>query len=611
MRKAIFHLLALASIPAPGFGFGVVNEEAGATLEVDDPVAFELGRSRGCNEVLGVVKAETVRLAGRKILERFLEGAILERSLDVIFLPAVGDFEVVKICASCQNHHDWFFELGGLEFPGYHGTYCSSNTTGYSVQHSALAFVPLDETGSIPDRVKLRMFLSMAANRVDPQLAPTKAFPVESLQTHLEGSASPYFLYTYLPSMVAASAGSVALIPDPAGTGTSEDQVSRTLFHKFNYDRVSAVAYLALKRYITERTGQCTHLDDAATVHGANDGAFGALYATQIFQRFGVRVLGSFVQAGALNLEKWLQQSLDGSFTDNVLAQEWMQLTAYTFSGGIPGIRNTGSGNYLADDAFRIPLVDKFGPVVEGGSRIDRGFVFPTNPADLLNPTIKNILSNPVAAPCADQFDSVLCSVIQEASAYPVMLGDTDRRWIYPLHTCFSSVDEILSLNQLESTEFDNDEDLQELWSRYNGPVAFDGLSPEQLATDHETTLLLCAIEPALFYTLQGHRPDNQLDWPNRQVPLVGNEAFFCDSETRTPTMTPMSGNNGGSPNMPAEQQGTVSLPVDTPLQNEDPGTPGASPVDSPSSPSQSATNRVGLSLMAGVIVCFFVCVRL
>ena len=575
--------------------FGIVDEGGDSSLEIDDPVAYELGNDRDCNQVLGVVKAETVRLAGRKVLETFIDGDLLERSLDIILLPAVGDFEVVKICASCQNHHDWFFELGGLKFPGYHATYCSSNTTGYQVPYSSLAFVPLDKSGSIPDRVRLRMFLSMASSRVDPLLAPTKAFPVESLPDYLNGnnnhtSADPYFLYTYLPSMVAASAGSVALIPDPAGTGTSQDQVDRTLFHKFNYDRVAAISYLALKRYISERTSQCTILDTAATVHGANDGAYGALYATQIFQRFGVRVLGSFVQGGVLDLEKWLQQSIfeADKFTGNELAQEWMQLAAYTFSGSIEGVRNTGSGSYLAKDSYRIPLVDKFGPLAQGSGR-NSNFAFPANPSIMMTEEIRSILSQQITGPCNEKFDSILCSVILEASAHQVMLGETDRRWIYPLHTCYSSADEIISLNQLESADFDRDADLQEVWKRYSGPVAFDGLSPE-IATDHASTLLLCAVEPALFFTLQGHRPDNEEDWPNRQVPLDTNELFWCAGPEATgkPTTSPVSASgadgslnaNGGSP---------VALPVDTPVQNTNPDSSSSNDSDSSSSDSVSS----------------------
>ena len=58
------------------------------------------------------------------------------------------------------------------------------------------------------------------------------------------------------------------------------------------------------------------------------------------------------------------------------------------------------------------------------------------------------------------------------------MLGDTGRDWAYPLSTCYSAADEIVSLDQLDDPRFDVDAELQNLWEWYQGPKGgFDDLA--------------------------------------------------------------------------------------------------------------------------------------
>jgi hypothetical protein len=529
---------------------------------------------RKCDETLGIVTADTVKLAGRRVLEQFLTGELLERSMNIVFRPVSGNFRVVKLCASCKNHHDWYFYRNGKTFPGHHATYCDVNTTGYTVPHSALAFLPVDAADNLPDLVRLRTFVSMAPQRLDPKSAPSAAFPVgEALDQLLSLSANHTattnaFLTTYLPAMVAASAGSAALFPDPAGTGASENLVHRTMYHGRNYDRITAVSYLALERYLFDSTDQCTLLDKTVTVHGTDDGAFGALYATQLLQRFNIDSLTTFVQAGPLHLEKWFHRALTMDLSNFTTAHEWMRMAALTYSSEIDFIRNTGSNTYLASTAWRDALLKAYGP----NSTDRNSVVFPANPVELLNEEIRTFLQTPNAT-CAERPASLLCSVILEASAYRVMLGETDRGWAYPLNTCYSGADELVGLEQLDDARLTTDVNLQGLWEQYTGPKGgFDDLSIGN-ATNHETTLLLCSIAPTLFYTLQRHRPDDPNNWPQRQVPMNDVELEQCDLLRNMPTLSPIifDGPSGGRPP-------TAPVAVDSPSLQVQPAKAPAAP---------------------------------
>lgn len=595
------------------FGQPTLAPTAGSvSLPIDLDVPVPTSQPRECGATLGIVTADIVKLAGRRVLERFLSGDLLERSIDIIFRPVVNNFRVIKVCASCEDHHDWYFSRGGKNFPGFHATYCDVDTVGYSVQHSALAFLPLDEnTGELPDLLRLRTFVSMAPQHADVKMAPSEAFPMEDALRDMLSSnetVSTDFLTTYLPAMVAASAGSSALMPDPAGSGASENLVHRTMFHSRNYDRITAVSYLALERYLFDTTNQCTLLDKTVTVHGTDDGAFAALYATQILQRFKVNALTTFVQAGPLHLEKWLHQLVTTDFSSSETANEWMQLTALTYSSEIPFVRNTNSGTYLASETWRAPLIQAYGP-----NSTDRTVNFPNNPAELLNQELQEFFKSP-SATCVDRPASLLCAVVLEASAYPVMLGQTDRSWAYPLNTCFSAADELLGLAQIEDTDLMNDVNLQQLWEQYTGPKGgFEGLSISK-ATDHESTLLLCSIAPTLFYTLQRHRPDDPENWPQRQVSMNSVEREQCRLLRKEPVPSPVSGGGGAveqptiadAPSLQVEPTAPTAPTLGNSPAGASTSSPDSSPIDNSSptnvdSPTDSAPSS-GATMISGLL---------
>ena len=129
-----------------------------------------LQTQRGCGEVLGVITTDQVRAAGRKLLSNFLNDTkLLDRSVGIIFLPVEFNLTIVKLCASCKDHAVWYYEQGGLKFPGYHATYCVEGEASYEAEFSMLAFLLRDPTNfnKLPAKVSLRTFLTLPSTRAD------------------------------------------------------------------------------------------------------------------------------------------------------------------------------------------------------------------------------------------------------------------------------------------------------------------------------------------------------------------------------------------------------------------------------------------------------------
>lgn len=523
---------------------------------------------RRCRQSLGVIQAETVRNIGRQLLSKHMSGTPLEKSMEIIFRPIQYDLQVVMLCASCRDHDRWYWELGGKKFPGYHAKYCGSNTTYYNSAHSSLVFLPLDPATNEPfSGVKLRTFFTMAGTPTKPGQVPTEEFPVENL--HLYNNLDTRFLTTYLPGLVGASSGSIALFPDPAGTATSRNTVPRTVFHLSNYERVTAISYLALQKYVLESSLGCTKVDDKVVMYGNDDGAYGITYATQVLQRFNIDSLTTFVQAGPLNLEKLLVNVVKNEVAaSSSILHEWMQLAGYTFSSNLPGIANTNSDQPLFNEQWSAAVQEAFGK--DGDGVVPNP---PGNPITYLHNNMRSILNLDEKSPCSTRPFNKACQAILQASAYPVLLGNTDRLWAFPVHFCYSEKDEVVDIQQLYDPEFFLDDNLQSLWKNYTHPAGFDALFVSE-ASNHRETLELCSIEPLLFYTLQGHLPTALEDRANYRPRLTAEELSnaACDAVSTLPPVNP-------------------SDPTPT---NGSPTPPGASPTDPVPGPSPSSNPPAG-----------------
>jgi hypothetical protein len=150
-----------------------------------------------------------------------------------------------------------------------------------------------------------------------------------------------------------------------------------------------------------------------------------------------------------------------------------------------------------------------------------------------------------------------VCSAIVQASVLPLLLGRTDKLWIYNVSACYSDEDEIVSPRHYKNSELEYDVSLQSLWTRYTGPLAFDTLN---VTGDHAHTLQLCAIDPLLFFTLQGYQPANPEDQGNYMPALSSRELAFCVPVVKQPTLTPI-----GPPTTSRQPTTTTPAPTKSP----------------------------------------------
>lgn len=621
----------------------------------------EQQEQRGCGEAIGIVTVQDVRNAGRALLAPLVSPDLLERSLEIMFLSVVYDTTIVKLCGSCQSHADWYFyDRGGITFPGYHKTYCSANGVEFNENLSGLALlprIPSTDSGSgssvyeqLPNAVKLRTFLSLPRTNANVQSVPTVEFPSNFTNTNNSNDTSSLFtttfLSTYLPGMVAAASGAVALFPDYPGTGSSSvddngsssssNHAARTIFQLKSYEQATAVSFLALQKHIWDKTGFCSALDmEAATIYGADDGAFAAVAATQVLQRFGVRSLTTFLAAGPLHLELVLQQSIlsedevDTTATTPAVSvlDEWIYLSAFSFSsinstGGVSNIAS-GEGYSLAAPEWQQPLKDVYGTKTGGNESTTTTASLPQPATTVLNADLVSLYKEYIeeygivnaTSPCnqtiwgeelpgtddttvvvtnsssgggsvilgettnvsSSGIDSdatmAICRAVVEASVYPLLLGQTDRMWAYNLSVCYSETDEVVSPLHYEHTSLNNGDktgnldviQLQSLWNRYTQPLGLDAL---QVITghDHDTTLQLCTVAPILFFTLQGHKPDNSIDHGNLMTPLSAEELARCVPPT-------LDGTNDDS-NNPGPPSATSNTNPESPTANGPPSTP-------------------------------------
>jgi hypothetical protein len=553
---------------------------------------------RECGAVLGIVTRDDVRHVGRTLLTPYLtdnddaddddddDDSLLERTLDILLQSVLYDSTIVKLCASCQDHADWYFERGGglLKFPAHHASYCQ-DVNGVDFRHeiSMIALLPrssLETTNTnmydeslLPHQVKLRAFLTLPPTNVQDRQrgVPSVEFPLNFTQTN----ASSDLVALYWPGLVAAGSGSLALYPDYPGTGDSDgrnnnddsnvdpDPVERSILKVTAYEQATAVSFLQLQRHVMEVTNSCTLLDmDAVTIYGVEDGAFGAVAATLVLQRFDVRSLSTFLAAGPLNLE-WLlqtavareQNGTDSNSTANTttttttttLLDDWLRLAAYTYTN----TNRNESTSSLASPAYASALSDVFGSTALSSEAL-ASTRLPANVLDLLNADLVTLYSGydidnyTIPSPCNTSVWSVdttldndaaidaVCETVQSASVYPMLRSQTDRNWIYNLSVCYSDSDEIVHPRHYEdpfilseNTDIGVNEQLRDLWNRYTQPRGLDALRIETGYT-HRQTLPLCAVAPVLFFVLQGHKPDDPNDYANAMTPLSADELEKC-----------------------------------------------------------------------------------
>lgn len=487
-----------------------------------------------CDTSLGVVTKEQLLDLAAIFLEPLVANPPLSRN--VIFRPAKYDFMVMKLCSSCRFIDNYYIELGE-SFPADWLTYCSEQVYGYDKFQSALVMFPLEPSSNGTEILKgyeLRPFLSLSRTEGTPEKAPTNSWP-KNFTSFLSGIDSSAALRArdfsnFVPSMLAASAGSVAIIPDYLGFGTS--LVNRTMFWGPGYKQAAFVSWLRVREYLQKET-PCTSLDlDHVTVQGFEDGAFGAMEVAQGFRRFRTLVLRVFSDAGILDLDQYLVQAVLGASNGRALADRLrsiLELAAFSFSWGNPNLPNTGSGQDLVSPTVKQQIIDTYTNTHVTNRRLQNaamentrtlqedttlGSISASTALNFLNPNLitfyEQQLRNGNPTPCKATAGipttiDKLCEAIAGASVYPTLLGQTQYNWIHSVEFCYSETDAVVSKAQVEMPDLIN---MVELAQLYDGPIGEESDVLKPLDSRHHVVMEICGLGTGLFYGLQGHRPE-------------------------------------------------------------------------------------------------------
>lgn len=210
------------------------------------------------------------------------------------------------VCGRCSNITDKDLSDDALNNASPYGflSYCSSDSYGYEARHSALLLTPIDpETKKIVSGT-LRGFVAGRSTEIDNVEGPTSRYPRHVLNI-LENAGSETITLAFrnfLASMVAASTGAIAVMPNMLGYLTSRE-VDRAFLVPMPYKQAFAVSYVAAQKYVKRETMQCTTLDNVASVAGYSEGGYGATIGALTLQQNGVRILTLKVGAAPFDLD--------------------------------------------------------------------------------------------------------------------------------------------------------------------------------------------------------------------------------------------------------------------------------------------------------------------
>jgi hypothetical protein len=305
------------------------QQEHGFVPKDKDPPNRRL-QTRACGDEIGrVTKSELEALVS--ILSQFLSeeaGALLDFHTGNARIYNVVAYKVCGSCAELETSLSAEALLQDESVFGSFSSYCGSEKYGFSAQHSALVFVPTDTTETTDTTTStartetttiaegsLRSLVSMHYAKVTVSSAPTEQWPTsltEALAPDADTLDLTEILYTfinYLAPLMAAGAGSVAILPDYIGYGESSETHNRTYGYPPTYMQAAVTTWMATKEAIEEDTygwstndgNGCTAMDAVVSVAGVSEGGYAAIAAGPALQQAGVRVLS--IRAGVTFLD--------------------------------------------------------------------------------------------------------------------------------------------------------------------------------------------------------------------------------------------------------------------------------------------------------------------
>jgi hypothetical protein len=298
----------------------------------------ELQSTRACNEQFATATADEILAIGDFFLGLIIPpelSALLPIAREEFFSIVKYDIAVSKVCLSCSDVQAMDFgDAGAMTNGAKYGflTYCSSDKYGFEATHSALVFQPVNATTGEKVEGVLRGFVSGHSTETDVTQGPSDFWP-DSISGILDSdvlanSTKVIILRNFLTSSVAASAGTVAILPDYIGYGASKD-FDRAFLAPMPYQQSFAVSYMAAKRYVSDTSDGCTQLEDVATVAGYSEGGLAAVNGALAMEQNGIQILSLHPGGTPFDVDTQIGFTLGTFFfSSNMVSADFDSLTS-------------------------------------------------------------------------------------------------------------------------------------------------------------------------------------------------------------------------------------------------------------------------------------------
>lgn len=540
-------------------------QESMAKIRFQPRRSLQLDDTRACGETIGIVSKDSVADLGNILLQNTLVGplATFIPTAETLLLGNIKyDLRAVKVCYSCEQA---FEDYAGFDFlndaEGYGSflSYCDPSVYGADATHSALAFVPLID--GVPVSGTVRSFLYSHILQTGAEGAPSQLWPrnFESLF----GLPTPEFIafmIDFIESLMTASTGVVAILPDELGYGESLATHNRTAAVKAEFGmQAGAVSCLAAIDYLQGTTNGCTRLDSVVTVAGSSQGGYLAVPMAVALERMGNRVLHVFSGAAFMDAEIQFKHAIDSFLTnaisadlDNVVLAFGLAFAAFVSSVETPGLANTGTGQVLLNDAFRDPT-DISTDLIEWYASPDplsfseSSALIPIPATSVLVDDMVELffaaLQGNISSPCTSDLvvqgtTDKLCEILTTETLF-----DKLPLVEFPVTLCHSPGDTVNPPLHFPPSLFEGNRFVNEATSILNGLIDVTG--------DHFAAIITCKILPVSFFTVPSQ---NDTDLPNLIVALGDEDQARCapfvagtgsDAPSLSPTLT---GNDANIP---------------------------------------------------------------
>lgn len=264
--------------------------------------------NRDCNEQFATVSTQEIKA----ILDFFVEGIVsigddLAKTRQLVTPLVQHNVMAIKLCLKCSDVDAQDLRTDALLDNSWYGfaSYCSSDQYGWNATHSALMFAPVDSRGIILSG-QLRGFVAGHDTEIDVDMGPTDRWPNDvsellsnALLTDTEKIAT---LQPFVSSLVAATSGAVAVLPDYIGYGESKN-FDRAFLYPRLYMQAAGLSFAAARRFVSRIGQDCAALADVATVTGYGEGGYFAIVGALALEHSGVVILSSRVGATPFELD--------------------------------------------------------------------------------------------------------------------------------------------------------------------------------------------------------------------------------------------------------------------------------------------------------------------